>query len=226
VPEAAASGEAASGWGEEAAPATGDDWGSPEENTPPFEQKNGPDMAVTDFTEDTIIEKPYQSSDAVAIQIPSQGSEGFKKPYFIYGDKKSGVDVWFADLAKTTDRAQAYVAKGADNIQPSDDELPFASKYEDGRWTAIFKRKRIKEGGVSFAGNEFSPIAFSIWDGFNSERGNKRGLTSWYSVYLKPYQSGLSKALIFHKMVLGALIIGLLEMLILGFVRKNNKSPV
>ncbi len=32
----------------------------------------------------------------------------------------------------------------------------------------------------------FVPVAFSVWDGFNRERGNKRGLTRWFSLYLEP----------------------------------------
>ena len=213
-----------SGWGEEkSAAATEDDgWGSGEESAAPPEQKNAPDTPVTDFTEETVLEKPYQSSDAVAIQIPSKTPEGFKKPYFIFGDKKLAVDLWFADLANAKDHAQGYVSKGAENIQANDEDLPFASKYEDGRWTAIFKRKRHKEGGVSFESSGFVPIAFSVWDGFNSERGNKRGITSWFHVYLKPYESGLSKALIFHKMLLAALLVGILEIIVLRLVRRKK----
>ena len=30
------------------------------------------------------------------------------------------------------------------------------------------------------------PIAFSVWDGFSRERGNRRGLTVWYSLYVEP----------------------------------------
>ena len=30
------------------------------------------------------------------------------------------------------------------------------------------------------------PVAFSVWDGFSRERGNRRGLTPWYSLYVEP----------------------------------------
>ena len=30
------------------------------------------------------------------------------------------------------------------------------------------------------------PVAFSVWDGFSRERGNRRGLTAWYSLYVEP----------------------------------------
>jgi hypothetical protein len=30
------------------------------------------------------------------------------------------------------------------------------------------------------------PIALSVWDGKSRERGNRRGLTAWYSLYVEP----------------------------------------
>ena len=36
----------------------------------------------------------------MAIQTPAQNLAGTVKPYFLFGDKKNYVDLWFADLAK------------------------------------------------------------------------------------------------------------------------------
>ena len=30
------------------------------------------------------------------------------------------------------------------------------------------------------------PVAFSVWDGFSRERGNRRALSLWYSLYVEP----------------------------------------
>jgi len=49
-------------------------------------------------------------------------------------------------------------------------------------WTAVFTMPRDER----FAEDTFVPIAFSVWDGFNDERGNRRGLTGWYYLYLEP----------------------------------------
>ncbi len=137
-------------------------------------------------------EKPDQESsfsDAVAIQIPSQAPEGFKKPYFIFGDSKRSVDLWFVDLAKANE-AKLFIGKGSDNIKlGKDNNISAVSKYKNGRWSVIFKRRRKLEKGIFFEEKSFVPIAFSIWDGFNKERGNKHGLTSWYHIYLKPHES-------------------------------------
>ena len=33
------------------------------------------------------------------------------------------------------------------------------------------------------------PIAFSVWDGLARERGNRRGLTQWFYVYVPPRET-------------------------------------
>ena len=40
--------------------------------------------------------------------------------------------------------------------------------------------------GAAFAPGGFLPVAFSVWDGFSRERGNRRGLTAGYSIYVEP----------------------------------------
>ena len=35
----------------------------------------------------------------------------------------------------------------------------------------------------------FVPISFTVWDGFSGERGNKRGLSAWYHLYLEPMEA-------------------------------------
>ena len=52
----------------------------------------------------------------------------------------------------------------------------------------IYKRDLRSRGGVNFAEGQFTPVAFSLWDGFNRERGNKRALTSWVYVYNEPLE--------------------------------------
>ena len=60
-------------------------------------------------------DQPSEFSDAVAVQIPSQTPTGARKPYFIFGDAESSVDLWFFDLAGSnpvqfTGRGSADVA--------------------------------------------------------------------------------------------------------------------
>jgi mono/diheme cytochrome c family protein len=179
---------------------------------------NGPDMAVPRFDPEAEPEERGTYSDAVAIQIPSTPVEGVKKPYFIYGDAKAAVDLWFGDMANSLETAQHYVVNGAEKIVTGDGDIAFAARYRDGRWTALFKRKRIVEGKTSFLEGGFAPIAFSIWDGFHNERGNKRGMTEWYHVYLEPMQ----KDSIIWNIVLAIVITALIQWIVVVCVRRKH----
>jgi DMSO reductase family type II enzyme heme b subunit len=144
---------------------------------------NGPHLPV-DETE-MWIGAPDTSgtfSDAVAIQFPTEMPEGTEMPYFMFGDRKSSVDLWFADLAGPT--GQHYIGSGSGNINPEGPALGLQAAYDDGMWTATFTRDRNVEGHISFEEGTFIPVAFSVWDGFNTESGNRRGLTSWYYLYV------------------------------------------
>ncbi len=72
----------------------------------------------------------------------------------------------------------------------------------------------------SFLPGEFLPIAFSVWDGFSRERGNRRGLTVWYSVYVEPEVVPSAAG----PMVRTALIILAIELAVVGWVRWHHGS--
>lgn len=158
---------------------------------------------------------PY--SDAVAIQIPSAPTPGVERPYFLFGDPRRSVDLWYTDLG--SDSVQSLIGRGSDDILSGTDSLDFFAEYEDGRWTAVFKRHRVKEGGITFEEGEFVPIAFSVWDGFSDERGNRRGLTSWYHVYLEP----LDKPSALFPMLKWGLLTLLVQIGIIFIVRRRGK---
>jgi hypothetical protein len=64
------------------------------------------------------------------------------------------------------------------------------------------------------------PIAFSVWDGFSRERGSRRGLSLWYSLYVEP--ENVPSAV--GPMVRTALVILALELIIIGWVRSRSSS--
>ncbi len=131
------------------------------------------------------VEPPALFSDAVAIQLPLQIPTGPRKPYFLFGDAANGVDLWFADLARPT--ADQYTAKGSTAITAVDaPDVTSVARYDRGEWSVIFKRSLASADGVSFPQGAFLPIAFSVWDGGSRERGSKRGLTLWSSLYIEP----------------------------------------
>ena len=158
-------------------------------------------------------------SDAVAFLTPSTNMPGFVKPYFLFGDARNYMDIWFADLAK--DEGELFIGRGSQSIEPVG-PTPISSTYDDGQWKVIFKRSRQTEGGLSFDEGSFIPVAFSVWDGFNGERGNKRGVSSWYHMYLKPLQAE-SKV---GRIAGFGIVTLLIEVAVIGVVRKRNGLSV
>lgn len=172
-PAAAAPAAEGDFWGEEAAPAApaqpagGEDfWGE-------GEAASAPAAAGSEF------------SDAVAVQLPAQLPTGIARPYFLLGDGANAADVWFLDLAGK--RVRQLVARGSAAITPLESsEVEGRASFEHGEWSALFVRDLRSSAGVSFAPDQFVPIAFSVWDGLARERGSRRGVTQWAHVYLAP----------------------------------------
>jgi mono/diheme cytochrome c family protein len=173
------------------------------------------------FAEEAAAAAPSEFSDAVAIQIPSQVPTGARKPYFIFGDGQNSVDLWFFDLARP-DPLQ-FTGRGSANIAASDaGDVTGVANYDQGEWSVIFKRPRRVTSGVTFSPGEFMPMAFSVWDGFSRERGNRRGLSLWYSLYVEP--ENVPSAV--GPMVRSALAILVIELAIIGWVRSRYRSRV
>jgi mono/diheme cytochrome c family protein len=159
-------------------------------------------------------------SDAVAIQIPSDVPIDARKPYFIFGDAQSSVDLWFFDLAKG--EPVRFTGKGSADVTPNDaGGVTGVASYDQGEWSVIFKRPRRPEAGAAVTPGAFTPIAFSVWDGFSRERGNRRGLSVWYSLYLEPE----NVASPIGPMITTALVILGIELAIVGWVRRSRSRP-
>ncbi|HZN54582.1 MAG TPA: c-type cytochrome [Candidatus Polarisedimenticolaceae bacterium] len=165
-----------------------------------------------------------QFSDAVAIQVPLALPTGARKPYFLFGDATNGVDLWFVDLARG--EADQYTAKGSAAVAAADaSDVTSVAKYDRGEWSVIFKRRLTGVGGVPFNPGSFVPIAFSVWDGGSRERGNKRGLTQWSSLYVEPQVIVSARG---PAIKAGLLVLGV-ELLIIFGVRRSRgarKEPV
>jgi mono/diheme cytochrome c family protein len=205
---AAASSDNPFGDQEVAAPAAGEAKpAQPAQPADPFAEAAAPAAPASEF------------SDAVLVQIPSQPQTGARKPYFIFGDGEYPADLWFFDLAKP--EPLRFTGKGSASIAPNDlAGLTGVAKYDQGEWSVIFKRPLRVESAATFPAGEFIPIAFSVWDGFARERGNKRGLTLWYSLYIEP--AVVPSAV--GPMLRTALIVLALELLIIGWVRWRQRA--
>jgi mono/diheme cytochrome c family protein len=162
-------------------------------------------------------------SDAVAVQWPVRIPTTIRKPYFIFGDAQNSVELWFRDLGGS--RAATYIGRGSDNLERQTmTDLESVATYENGVWKVVFKRGLRGSGGLSFDEGLFVPVAFSIWDGFNRERGNKRGLTQWLTVYLEP--GGEKPSPVGPMVKAGAVTLGIEVVLIVLVRRRFSGSEV
>jgi mono/diheme cytochrome c family protein len=161
--------------------------------------------------------EPSEFSDAVSIQLPSQVPTSARKPYFLFGDAQNSVDLWFYDLARP-DPLQ-FTGRGSADVAPNDTgDVTGVASYDQGEWSVIFKRPLRATSGAPFTPGQFLPVAFSVWDGLSRERGNRRGLTAWYSIYVEP--EVVTSAV--GPMVRTALFILVIELVVIGLVRRRN----
>lgn len=209
---------------EEAAPPTGAAsepgvWGG--EEAAPTPEGQAPADAQDPFA-DAAAEPaaaPSEFSDAVAIQIPSQLPGGARKPYFLFGDAENSVDLWFFDLALP--EPQQFTGKGSADLAPNaSGGVTGVASYDHGEWSVIFKRPLRPDASAGFSPGEFMPIAFSVWDGLSRERGNRRGLTVWYSLFVEPEVVPSAAG----PMARTALVILAIELALIGWVRSRYAS--
>ena len=125
--------------------------------------------------------RPSEFSDAVAIQIPSQVPTGARKPYFIFGDAP---ELGGSLVLRSGPPRSASVHRQGKRGHRSQrhgrcSPASRATTRENGRSSS--SGPFAPASGAAFTPGEFMPIAFSVWDGFSRERGNRRGLTVWYS---------------------------------------------
>ena len=181
------------------------------------EGANHPGIEVPLFDPNVPDSLTGMYSDAVALLVPAAVPEGQEKPYFMFGDDKLAMSIWFADLA--TDSASVLLGNGASRITESGQELERFAEYEDGVWTVMVKGPRQLDTGFQFEEAAFSPVTFSVWDGLSEERGNKRGLAAWYNVYLEP----MEEQSVLGPMARAALLVLVLELLVVGIVRLRHR---
>jgi len=184
-------------WGDDDAGDEGDFWGEEE-------------AGEATLTPDT------EFSDAVSLQFPQTAPGGIRKPYFISGDGEHPVDIWFVDLARKL--AQQHTGRGSGNLEPHvGDDIEVVGNFEDGEWSVILKRGMKSPSGISFEPARYMPIAVSVWDGFNRERGNKRAMSLWQYLYFEPAETVSPVG----PMIRAGLVVLVAELLVIGWVRRR-----
>jgi DMSO reductase family type II enzyme heme b subunit len=148
---------------------------------------------IVDFEyprETTDILHGTHHPDQFLVQFPVKTSDPSRRPYFMMGDSKMPVNLWW--WRGDTNTLEDKNAKGARNITNQSEQsqtLDGGVSYEDGRYTMVIRRTLTTEnarGDIQFEAGKFLPIAFQVWDGERGEVGQRRALTTWYWLYLRP----------------------------------------
>ncbi len=120
--------------------------------------------------------------DAIAIQFPV--SLDSQKPYFLNGDANYPVNLW--KWTTKTNKAIEMNAKGLENwTTQKESAVHSKANFKFGRYSLILKRS-LKGGDkdIKFNTGRPIPIAFNVWDGYHDETGNKKSISSWFTLWL------------------------------------------
>jgi len=145
--------------------------------------------AVGSYTDhDEEVHWDTEHPDQLALQFAVKKDLAVR-PYFMMGDKKRGVNLWWwrSDTGSITEQNakgfEKITTQAVENTQVSGDVT-----YEDGRYTLYLKRSLSTEDkvDVQFSEGDWVPVSFNIWNGDRGEVGQRRNLTTWYWLSLEP----------------------------------------
>lgn len=130
---------------------------------------------------ETIMGDNEVFDDAVAVYIPvGTVLESASKAFFGLGDASTPVKVWALGSSGET---KVFTFTGSENFDKGGTKpsKSMEAQFSNGRWTVFLKRPlSLGEGGANFEEGKFTPIAISIWDGSNNEKGLTHTFTDWY----------------------------------------------
>jgi len=120
--------------------------------------------------------------DAIAVQFPVSLDK--QTPYFLNGDAEHPVNLW--KWSTSTNKAVEIHANGLEGwTQREESTVRANGHFSYGRYSVILKRSlKEDEGSIEFQTGKPIPIAFNVWDGFQEETGNKKSISSWFTLLL------------------------------------------
>lgn len=146
--------------------------------------------------------------EAVAIQFPAKLQDlfGAEKPYFIFGDSKKPVDLWKASLmpkdysATNAPKEEGYQldvtveelnGNGYNALNSKETEPTVKvvdAIFHQGRVKVMFQRALTTDSDmdVQIPAEEFIPVAFMQWSGWDKEIDEHMAVSTWYYTILEP----------------------------------------
>ena len=130
------------------------------------------------------IQKPAapEYPDAIAVQFPVSLDK--RIPYFLNGDALHPVNLW--KWSTSTNEAVEIHAKGLEEwTQRKESTVHAKGHFSYGRYSVILKRSLEEDDdSIKFQIGKPIPIAFNVWDGYQEETGNKKSISSWFTLVL------------------------------------------
>lgn len=127
--------------------------------------------------------------DAFALQFPMELPTGLQRPYFLMGDSRRPVYLWYWDSEAGVSERQA---RGLGNLDPLEaGSLTGSAAYERAQWRLILRRP-LDPGdgpGLLFPEGVPIPVAFYAWDGSSGEDATRGSVGSWYYLVLEEPRS-------------------------------------
>jgi mono/diheme cytochrome c family protein len=147
---------------------------SPPPPLPEHMRGKGPEEAL----EPSIPEYP----DAIAVQFPVSLDK--QTPYFLNGDTEHPVNLW--KWATSTNKATEIHTNGLEKWSKEEASgVKAKGHFSYGRYSVILKRPFKEDADdIQFQTGKPIPIAFNIWDGYAGETGNKKSISSWFTLWL------------------------------------------
>jgi mono/diheme cytochrome c family protein len=136
------------------------------------------------------IYKETDHPDQFVVQFPAKLKDAASRPYFLMGDKKRATNLWWWSSAQP-EVVRDRNAKGFKQIKDQserDQAVTGSATWAEGRYTLVLRRKLATggKGDIELVPGKFTPIAFNVWDGNRGEVGNRRAVSTWYWLYLRP----------------------------------------
>jgi DMSO reductase family type II enzyme heme b subunit len=153
-------------------------------------ESKGSDTTTVYQDRDGAIHHGTDHPDQLAVQFPAKTSDRKQRPYFLFGDNKKAVNLWW--WRGDTNAAQEMNAKGLGNLAaqpPESQALQAEHSWAEGRHVLLLRRTLTTadaRNDVQFEPGDFVPMSFHAWDGFRGEVGNRGSLTNWRWLYLEP----------------------------------------
>jgi DMSO reductase family type II enzyme heme b subunit len=184
---------------------------------------NDDEIALLISWNDRIEDKQPNSDDGLTIQFPSEIPTALEKPHFILGDPSHPVNLWqwqasqagISDVRATGLNAIASETADGQSVEGS-------VNFKDGRYQLIVRRPLATNdpgNDIQFEVGKFIPIALSAWDGGSGEGGQRRSISSWYSLYL---EQPTSASAYLPVLVAVAAVAGI-EALVVWMVRRRER---